>query len=573
MGHDERMNYWTRRRASRRGVLRGVALGAAGLGLAGCAGGTTAPAATSAPAAPPPAAASTAATAPTAAPTTAPAKRGGMIKTIATASEGHLDPHMTGGFSVGSYGPGMCYSQLLSFKYGKDIKPTTYIINPDLAESWTQADDTTYVFKIRPGVKWHNIPPVNGRELKADDIAYTYQHIRDIKSPYASFLAGITKFDAVDATTLRISLDKPNADLLDNLAAYYLVIVAKERVDQGGDLKSMPLIGTGPFILDTFEVGQRIVTKRNPDFFQKGLPYIDGVESFRTADASTPPNAFRSGDLNVVGSGMTIQGAEDLVKQVPKASLIYAPLDRNPVQFVVNASQDLFKDIRVRQAIHKAIDRKAMIDTIFLGRSEISTGFSLPDASWKLPADELNRLFARDLAGAKQLLKDAGKENSLSFKILAPTYQQGQFVTVCELIQANLKEAGITTTLETLDTATHAARQASGNYDAFLAVSSGGSPNGWLYSRYYTGGSLNYSKFSNPELDKLIDQQAVMVKDVEGRKKALMDVQRMTVTDAVYMTLNVYPQPTLSAPEVKDFYPPLPGTVYNKVWDAVWIDK
>src|SRR5437870_1553384 len=130
MGHDERVNYWTARRVSRRGVLRGVALGAAGLGLVGCAGGTTAPPApTSAPAAPPAAPAATAATAPTAAPTAAPAKRGGMIRTIATASEGHLDPHMIGGFSVGSYGPGPCYSQLLSFKYGKDIKPTTYILN------------------------------------------------------------------------------------------------------------------------------------------------------------------------------------------------------------------------------------------------------------------------------------------------------------------------------------------------------------------------------------------------------------------------------------------------------------
>src|SRR5437879_1171153 len=100
MGHDERVSYWTVRRVSRRGVLRGAALGAAGLGLAACSGGTTAPAApTSAPAAPPAAPAATsapAALAPTAAPTTAPAKRGGMIKTIATASEGHLDPHMTG---------------------------------------------------------------------------------------------------------------------------------------------------------------------------------------------------------------------------------------------------------------------------------------------------------------------------------------------------------------------------------------------------------------------------------------------------------------------------------------------
>src|SRR5438874_440259 len=216
----------------------------------GEAAGPPAPAApTTAPAVPPPAAA--AATTPAGAATAAPAKRGGMIRTIATAAEGHIDPHMTGGFSAGSYGPGACYNGLLTFKYGKDIKPTSYLVTGDLAESWTQPDDTTYVFKLRPGVRWHNIPPVNGREVKADDIAYTYQRIRDIKSPYASFLTGITKFEAVDPTTLKLTLDKPNADLLDSLATYYLTIVARERVEQTGDLKAMPLIGTGPFILDT----------------------------------------------------------------------------------------------------------------------------------------------------------------------------------------------------------------------------------------------------------------------------------------------------------------------------------
>src|SRR5262249_12636842 len=208
------------------------------------------------------------------------------------------------------------------------------------------------------------------------------------------------------------------------------------------------------------------------------------------------------------------------------------------------------KDIRVRQAINKAIDRKAILDTIFLGKAELSTGFSLPDASWKIPDAELARLYARDVAGAKQLLQQAGKESGLSFKILTPTYQQNQFVTVAELIQANLKDAGINTTIETADTATHSTRQANDQHDILLAVASGGSPNAWLSIRYYTDGSQNYAKFSNKDLDKLIDQQAVMIKDTEGRKKVLLDIQRLTITDAVYLTLAVYPQPMLIAPEV-----------------------
>jgi peptide/nickel transport system substrate-binding protein len=297
------------------------------------------------------------------------------------------------------------------------------------------------------------------------------------------------------------------------------------------------------------------------------------VESLRTSDPSTVPNAFRAGELNVVGSGMTIQAGQELSKAVPKANPVFLLMDRNPVQLFVNASQEPFTDIRVRQAISKAIDRKAIIDTIFLGKAELSSGFSVPDASWKLPDAELNRLMARDVAGAKQLLKDAGKEGSVSFKIMTPNYQQGQFITVSELIQANLKEAGIDASVDTVDTATSSARSASGNFQVALGVASGGAPNGWLYNRYYTGAPQNYAKFSNPALDKLIDQQAVMARDPEGRKKVLMDVQRTTITDAAYITLVIYTQPTLTAPEVKDFYPPMPGTVYNKLWDAVWIDK
>src|SRR5262249_15553281 len=151
--------------------------------------------------------------------------------------------------TTGGVGPYICYSQLLTYKWGPDIKSPSYIPTGDLAESWTQADDTTYLFKLRSGVKWHNIAPVNGRELIAEDIIYSYERVRELKSQ-AGFLAGITKMEAVDKLTLKLTLDKPNPDVLDNLAQNKLSIVARERVEQtGGKLDESPLIGSGPFIL------------------------------------------------------------------------------------------------------------------------------------------------------------------------------------------------------------------------------------------------------------------------------------------------------------------------------------
>src|SRR5262249_31629483 len=151
-----------------------------------------------------------------------------------------------------------CYSGLLTYKWGPDVKAPAYIPTGDLAESWTQPDDVTYLFKIRPGVKFHNIAPVNGREVVADDIVFSFNHVIAMKS-YASFLAGVTKMEAPDKSTFKLTVDKPNADILNNLAVLNLAIVAKERADQtGGDLGDLPVVGTGPFIAESFAVNERL---------------------------------------------------------------------------------------------------------------------------------------------------------------------------------------------------------------------------------------------------------------------------------------------------------------------------
>src|SRR5262245_16686322 len=157
--------YWEYRRLSRRGIVRGGALGALTLGLAGCAAQPAPP--TAPPAAPTTAAAPTAA--PTLAPTAVAPKLGGKLTTIATLNEQNLDPHATNGAS-GGVGATVCYSQLLTYKWGPDVKAPSFIPTGDLAESWTQPDDLTYTFKIRAGAAFHNLAPVNGREADAEDV-------------------------------------------------------------------------------------------------------------------------------------------------------------------------------------------------------------------------------------------------------------------------------------------------------------------------------------------------------------------------------------------------------------------
>jgi ABC-type transport system substrate-binding protein len=499
---------------------------------------------------------------------------GGTIRATGTSAAQSIEPHSsTGIYLSGAMSAAMCYSTLLTFKWGPDVTPPAYTPQGDLAESWTQADDLTYVFKLRPGIKFHNITPVSGRELTAQDIIYSYERIRQKRS-YASLLASIAKMEAVDPSTLKLTLAQPDADILDNLAQNTLPVVPHERDEMsGGNLDEPPLIGSGGFLLDSFVKGQGFKTKRNPDYYIKGRPYVDGIELTGVgSDPSLLINTLRAGTADIAVSGLTIQLAEDLKKSMPTANIQYPLADRSIPRLTLNVAQDLFKDARVRQAISKAIDRKAMSDSIFLGRARFGTGLSLPDPSWALPQADVDRFATRDVAAARQLLSQAGVSN-LSFEIIVTTALSGTFVTMAELIQANLKDIGITTTLKSVDGTTWSAALTSSNFQALVGTVSGGAINGVLGAQYRSGGSQNYIKYSDPELDKLIDQQAVMAKDPEGRKKAVLEIQRKLLNDLPYIPLLQYPASYAHLPEIKGYYPQTGGGFHNLLWTTVWLDK
>src|SRR3989449_11515220 len=109
------------------------------------------------------------------------------------------------------------------------VIPGTFPIEGDLAESWRQPSETTYVFKLRKGVRWHNKPPVNGRELTGEDVKYTYERFLTVKgNPNRSMLEQVEKIEALDRYTVKFTLSEPSAWLLDYLAATVMWIVPRE---------------------------------------------------------------------------------------------------------------------------------------------------------------------------------------------------------------------------------------------------------------------------------------------------------------------------------------------------------
>src|SRR5262245_43880939 len=208
-----------------------------------------------------------------------PPKRGGILR-VRGRDPVHFDPHLTRDgrtHTVLSF----VYSKLLRHKVGGGVQPGTFSVEPDLAERWEAPDDTTYIFHLRQGVRWHNKPPVNGRELVAEDVKFTFDRFLTVEgNPEQLLLEAVQRVEVMDRYTVQFRLKEPFVWLLDTLASPLCTwIIAPEVVKQYGDLKKVETaIGTGPFMLERYEPNVKTVFRRHPEYFRPGQPHVDGVE-------------------------------------------------------------------------------------------------------------------------------------------------------------------------------------------------------------------------------------------------------------------------------------------------------
>src|SRR2546427_5397306 len=226
-------------------------------------------------------------------------KRGGILR-IRGWDPPHFDSHLTIN-NYTNYLLSFVYGRLVRHKTGADVPPGTFPIEPDLAERWEEPDDTTVVFHLRKGVKWHNKPPLNGREFVAEDVKFTYDRFLTEKANANRFLLEpVDRVEVVDRYTVKFLLKEPFVWLPNRLAdASGMWIIAPEVAQKFGDLKKPEsAIGTGPFILERYEPNVKTVFKRNPEYFLPGQPYVDGVEWLVIDDESTGLAMYRTGQID-----------------------------------------------------------------------------------------------------------------------------------------------------------------------------------------------------------------------------------------------------------------------------------
>jgi peptide/nickel transport system substrate-binding protein len=510
-----------------------VAAGGGALALQACGGGappaaapTTAPAApTAAPAAPTaaPAAPTAAPAAPTAAPVASNA-RGGKVTWAMLGDPVSLEPYginITGQYNYEAREP--MYDSLLV--WDRDLK-----VQPSLAESFETPDDTTYIFNLRSGVKFHN-----GRELTAEDVKFSLDTIinpPDGRNPGAAFFANFDTIEVVDPLTIRINLKKIDPTIPGLFAwSRYTNIFPTDMPSQINPVTQA--IGTGPFRLVSYTPNAEIVYERFSDHWNPEQPNIDQLIYRVIPEEDARIAALRSGDID--GTDVTPLGARRLQNDSDITILKGLYSQPKVLQFTLKGGKPW--DIKeVRQAISLTIDRQELIDKVMEGEAEL-TGPVVPGyGDWPLSQDELRAAYQVDVEKARQLMAQAGYADG--FKVTAMTFANYSNDNAI-IVQEQLRQLNIDMQIEQIEFGTFAQRVTNGEFEwCFTARGMRADVSGYLndFRRLGIAEKNWFPAWENAELNEAYDA-AMATFDQAKRRELMQKVQRIVINEAPHIYL------------------------------------
>jgi len=378
---------------------------------------------------------------------------------------------------------------------------------------------------------------------------------------------------------VKFLLKEPFVWLLDILAnAMCTWIIAPEVGKQYGDFKRVETaIGTGPFLLESYEPSVKTVFKRNPDYFRPGLPYIDGVEWLVVPDESTGLAMYRTGQLDAgPGNPWTVrqEDLEALKKSHPH--LHYQDmLAINTAAIWMRTDQPPFNDVRVRRAISQAIDRQAILEAVYL-RGEPSPAIGRGLAEWSLPIDQLGegaKYYQYNPKEARRLLAEAGFPKGLKTQLTASSGYGRDLIDAVQLVQRYLKEVGIEVELKLQE---YGAYQATTGQGKFEGMAMGPFAVAWegdsaLYGPYVPDQPRNRGHVNDPKLTAMAKEQR-RTKDPEARKQILVDFQRYAAEQEYYVYLFSVMITSSWQPYMKNYAPNLTFDYGSRVAE-LWLER
>lgn len=463
------------------------------------------------------------------APADQPAKRGGVFHVPVSGNHANLNVHNFSGSLQNLSNPVYELLVVREASPGKNWYEDQKMA-PWLAERWEQPDRHTYLLHLRKGVTWHDGPP-----FTSADVVHSVQYIKDNRVNDSTYGANIARVEAVDASTVKMTLTSPNPDFLKDL--YNVDITAKHVVDAGKQLENV-MIGTGPFVLKEFEKSSGFKLARNPNYWLKDVPYLDGIIGHYLSDRGTVIAGFASDNLDMMN-------AEDKVQFSTVRNLRPGlSFERFYGQYSYGGFFALdtapFNDVRVRRAINLALDRQAMLTTAAFGEGIIN-----PPAvyGWKkgyaIPQEELLKLPGynpetkqKDIQEAKRLLAEAGLPNGFSAKLSYGSASTNP-KPIAEVMASQLQPFGINLTLVPLDRASYAAADRDQSYEMFIAGTTGRDARGDFLERFHSKGVFNRKGPKDPELDAILEKY--LEAEEAAAPKLAQDIQRRIYDQAYFI--------------------------------------
>lgn len=494
---------------------------------------------------------------------------GGTLRLATSNGIRHYDVHQDASPALAAWGPGLAYSRLLRLKSGPNVDLPSMAVECELCHSWEMIDDRTFIFYLRDEVRWHDSSPVNGRGIVSEDIVYSYTRQRTPDFPNAALLQGIDEIEATGTASLAVSLALPDADFMLALADGRSKIVAIEAVALNGDLTEGPTVGTGPWLLRSSGESLGHAFDRNPDYIERGLPFVDRLIVQVVPDRASLDAAFTVGSLDV--HLLSPQLWTSLRGTRPDIDFRLISNAGGGVEIGLNTVRPPFDDPRLRRAARLAMDPWRAIDEVWYGAASVGTGLPLLAPGWLLGESDTSVLFARP-EEARELLAEVSPDAPVPVTIRVGGFGDS-YLAHANLVADEMAAAGFAPTLEKIDRISYADEVwAGGDYQMFIGPPAHlATPNQYLLGVLHSRGRLNTTGHDDDELDDLIAAQA----DEMGpatRQRLVREIQLRVLEEAYRFMPAVHSLVLASWPQVRNLHPNFALFEYSH-WSRVWIER
>ncbi len=496
---------------------------------------------------------------------TAQAVPGGTFRYRTSTDYPSLDPFKSASFAAQYHGA-YIYSRLSMFKSGPGVDPNAFEVAPDAATSFEIPDGLTYIYHLRPNMKFGNIPPVNGRALDATDVKYSYDRFTSVSPSQAALTNLVESVTTPDASTVQFKLKLKYAPFAGQIASATEALWLFPKEADGFDPAKLN-IGTGPYTLDKDTPSVGTTYTRRADWWQKGLPF-DNTQRIIIPEQAQYLAQFVAKKLDEYTP--TNEEVIQVKGQVPEALLGTAPIGVGMAMIYFSGQEpdSPFKDPRVRRAVSMALDRDGLIDSFGNVKAIQKAGLPIQTSwsnipvpagfsSWWLDPKDASfkegQWYKFNLKDAKALLAAAGYPNGFKTEYhYAPTRYGQTFDSGAEAVIEMMKQLGLDLDVKTDDYNKVYIPEVftKGNFKGMVyGLESGfADVDGYAFNMLHPNGTRNHSHINqsggtlfqdNGKLTGMIEAQRQETDDTK-RKAVLGDLQRYVSDNMIYVPTAVF---------------------------------